>query len=370
MTGLKPRASSRSATASTANAGAVGEPSGGSHLQDLTPLTSTTQLPSANTVAWRTTLSPNGATQHLSACPHGAVYTHTPVVMATVDLVVARYSEDLSWLDGVPPTISTIWVYDKAASGPAARAPRPSRGSLFASRTMRRRMCAVGPTHEAASGPTAETVIPASAASRTRVVPLPNVGREADTYLHHILARYDDLADVVVFCQGNPLDHCPQFLELLAGAPDGFRRPVQPLADRWKVDMDVPPQKLLDGLPPAHAHPISCFTLQPLRFHDPGAVCIWEKALEALGASNGDNLVKTLLSRCGAERAAQACHDATSVCWGAAFGVTRDALRALAPSTYEALRRFNGEHQVGPYLLERSWMALWGFQPRPDETIR
>jgi hypothetical protein len=36
---------------------------------------------------------------------------------------------------------------------------------------------------------------------------LPNVGREAHTYLYHIVNNYHNLADVVVFMQGNPFAH-------------------------------------------------------------------------------------------------------------------------------------------------------------------
>jgi hypothetical protein len=36
---------------------------------------------------------------------------------------------------------------------------------------------------------------------------LPNVGREAQTYLHHIVTKYDNLDDITVFLQGNPFDH-------------------------------------------------------------------------------------------------------------------------------------------------------------------
>lgn len=36
---------------------------------------------------------------------------------------------------------------------------------------------------------------------------LPNIGREAHTYLHHIICNYDKLADITVFLQGNPFDH-------------------------------------------------------------------------------------------------------------------------------------------------------------------
>ena len=40
------------------------------------------------------------------------------------------------------------------------------------------------------------------------VVPLKNVGRETDTYLHHVIFNYDNLDDVTVFLQGSPFDHC------------------------------------------------------------------------------------------------------------------------------------------------------------------
>ena len=42
-------------------------------------------------------------------------------------------------------------------------------------------------------------------------IPLPNIGREAHTYLHHIIENYDNLDDITVFTQGNPLDHSAKF---------------------------------------------------------------------------------------------------------------------------------------------------------------
>lgn len=36
---------------------------------------------------------------------------------------------------------------------------------------------------------------------------LQNVGREGHTYLNHIINHYDNLDDIMVFLQGNPLDH-------------------------------------------------------------------------------------------------------------------------------------------------------------------
>ena len=96
----------------------------------------------------------------------------------SLELVVARYHEELNWLKRVPREFR-VTIYDKSA------APHPG------------------------------------------AIALTNVGREAHTYLHHIAARYDSLAEVTIFCQGKPFDHAFDFhatLRNLAANPvvDGF----------------------------------------------------------------------------------------------------------------------------------------------------
>ena len=44
---------------------------------------------------------------------------------------------------------------------------------------------------------------------------LPNVGREADSMLYHIVNNYHSLSDELVFLQGDPFDHCWDLLKLL-----------------------------------------------------------------------------------------------------------------------------------------------------------
>lgn len=77
--------------------------------------------------------------------------------MATVEFVVAKYEEDVSWVAALAP--HRVTVYDKGGRG------------------------------EEGGGR------------------LPNVGREAHTFAHHVVERYDTLADVTVFLQGRPFDH-------------------------------------------------------------------------------------------------------------------------------------------------------------------
>lgn len=42
---------------------------------------------------------------------------------------------------------------------------------------------------------------------------LPNVGREAHTYLYYIVENYHRLPDVVIFSQGDPISHTRNFIE-------------------------------------------------------------------------------------------------------------------------------------------------------------
>lgn len=47
-------------------------------------------------------------------------------------------------------------------------------------------------------------------------VPLENKGREADTYLRHILRCYDSLPEITVFLQGDPFPHCRDLQDRLS----------------------------------------------------------------------------------------------------------------------------------------------------------
>lgn len=81
----------------------------------------------------------------------------------SLDIVVAHFNEDLSWLEELKDKKNIrIFVYSKAR---ADELPNVS------------------------------------------FIRLTNVGREAHTYLHHIIHRYNDMADNTLFTQGNPFQH-------------------------------------------------------------------------------------------------------------------------------------------------------------------
>lgn len=92
-----------------------------------------------------------------------------------LELVVAHRGEDLRWLRKVPRAFR-VTVYEKGAR------------------------------HEGG-------------------IPLPNVGREAHTYLSHITRRYGDLADFSAFVQGHPFDHEPGMHRFLRSLAEGSATP-------------------------------------------------------------------------------------------------------------------------------------------------
>lgn len=86
------------------------------------------------------------------------------------EIVVARFQEDLSWLNGVQHKIK---IYNKGQND-----------------------------------------------INREFIPLANIGREATTILYHIITQYENLSDYTIFLQGNPFQHYSNTKELLSGLPE------------------------------------------------------------------------------------------------------------------------------------------------------
>ena len=110
-----------------------------------------------------------------------------------LELVIARYREDLSWLRGLglPAT-----VYNK---GPAL-AP-----DLLQS--LARQPDALQPGTLQPGTLQTGTLQPGTLQTGVRVIPLPNIGREAHTFFTHIINEYADLPEWTAFLQGDPFAH-------------------------------------------------------------------------------------------------------------------------------------------------------------------
>ena len=125
----------------------------------------------------------------------------------SLDIIIAHYNEDLSWIEEARALCETarFFIYTKGIHS--------STSALY---------------------------------PFAIVVPLPNVGRESHTYLHHIITHYDDLAEHVLFTQGNPFDHKPreEFFEafIKGTCTHANARDWYPIPDKANVTYTWTPQ--------------------------------------------------------------------------------------------------------------------------------
>lgn len=117
--------------------------------------------------------------------------------MVTREVVIARYREPLEWVAALPGTLDvTIYNKNPAIVDPGVDTFRAVYGNV-------------------------RTEYTTGGLSSLNVVDIPNppTGREAHTFLYHLVYCYGCLADFTWFLQGNPFDHAPS-LHKLDDTPD------------------------------------------------------------------------------------------------------------------------------------------------------
>ena len=231
-------------------------------------------------------------------------------------LVVARYKEDLAWLEKVPDGIDVI-VYNK--------------------------------------GPDTPTV------PRAEIVPLPNIGREADTYCQHIIRNYTRLHKRTIFSQGDPFTHSPDFLKALEARPTWSD--FQPLTTRYLERPPIPPASVLDlhgQSGPGYTERISCFTLDSIYFNDTGVQKLCDAYLEEHKLPVGTNIMHHHMARCGLEHLLPVSTEVISFNYAAIFCVEAGMISQHARSIYKnIIAKLGSNHWVEASICERMWMLLF-----------
>jgi hypothetical protein len=81
-------------------------------------------------------------------------------------------------------------------------------------------------------------------------IELPNIGREAHSYLYYIVSNYDKLTDFTAFLQGHPFDHCSNINCIFRDFPTSLDRlykycnGLYGIADRFLEELDVDIHKI------------------------------------------------------------------------------------------------------------------------------
>lgn len=195
----------------------------------------------------------------------------------TIDIIVSRYKEDILWTKTLLPG-KRVLVYNK---GP---------GTLNS---------------------------------------LPNVGREAHTYLHHILSEYRILPDWTIFTQGDPNAHLP-------------RTTFQTVANAFP-DTRLRSSLLLEGGP-------IFFVDEPVRpIEQLAEGHHWERAFgeiwrELFTSNPPEDIVFAP---------------------AAIFAIHKDKLRSRSPAFYKRAMEVLLARPRGPWEFERLWAYLWREKDTP-----
>lgn len=223
-----------------------------------------------------------------------------------VRIVVSRYAEDLWWLAAPNFRGCDIVVYDKNDGAPDGHGNPPA-----------------GAT----------------------VIPLPNVGREAHTYLHHILENYDALAGVTVFAMGSAAENP----EKMAKTAWSLRTAI---ATR---DSAFPDEHL--GVP-MHEH-LGSFVISSYPSSSPSNV-----------ARNPDDALLPCPHRpFGKWYAVNELPAVHSTTYHGTFAVSRAHIRQRSKADYARLLAYVDGHPApeAAHYLERAWLAV--FHPIPRSCL-
>lgn len=264
-----------------------------------------------------------------------------------VDLVIARYKEDISWLHQVPQDIS-IYIYNKNQSYTTVPQRRFGRVVLSNDRTLEH----------------------LNVPDRSIVSNIPNIGREADTYLEHIINHYDDLADMTIFCQGDPFPHSPDFLNLLKHT--AAYSSVQPLTDRYLDVSKIPPKHILE----THTHdhlcgsrvyvaPICFKNFAVIDYHDHGGYDVYENTANHFNFENGTNVMEWLMKTNGFN-IHKPIPSIGYFCYAAIFAVKKESILQHPKSAYVNLKNMIASaNPLFPSAMERMWLQLFYYDKPP-----
>lgn len=204
----------------------------------------------------------------------------------SLELVVALHREDPRWLRRVPSGFA-VTVYEKGGPEVTSFSPPSRKGILRRS--------------------------------------LPNLGREAHTYLTHILERYDSLPDITVFCQGHPFDHAPDFHARLRALAEGTETAYPFLWYGFLDDTDDP--------------------------HGRRLFVPWSKNPDGRELRTGEIFTRLL-----GDPAPAFFHFRG----GAQFAVSRDGIRSRSRSFYERALEETLVDPLAAHCFERFWDRIFG----------
>jgi len=227
------------------------------------------------------------------------------------ELVVARYNEDLSWLNRINEKI-LITVYNK--------------------------------------GDDLKTLPP-----RTRLIKLTNIGRESHTYSIHCALRYDTLANNTIFTQADPTPHSPHFIDLVNSLE--FPNNYTSLSLRYL--QNIPPPEVVNDKKKTHLEKIDCFTLNSISWNDTGTIHVYKNYLKFYNLPEGTHILHHHFSQIGLYEHIDTNHKNVLFSYGAIFAVNRTSIIQHSRDIFVNIANLSKQHWSIGYIMEKSWYLLF-----------
>jgi hypothetical protein len=227
-----------------------------------------------------------GNSSKASGIHEPSLFNKTFSMNFSIELVIARYEENLRWLRRVPEAVR-LTIFNKGAT-PALPDKFPTKEGLL-------------------------------------ILPLANTGREAHSYLTHLVHRYNSLSPVTVFCQGHPFDHAPDFHDRLTALLEGSEQARPFLGYGFLEETD-----------------------DPLGRH---LFVPWSKNSERRELSTG-LLYEKLFEKTSP--------DFFHFCGGAQFAVAREAILQRPIEFYQQALNLSTQIPDAAHSLERMWDRCFG----------
>lgn len=256
-----------------------------------------------------------------------------------IDVVVARYQEDVQWLRDIlsMSSVSRVYLYNKGLAD-----------------------------------------IPQDILQHAKMhyYELVNKGRESDTYLNHIIRCYDyNLGDKIVFTQGDPFDQAPEFMEFMR-LHEQWDPVYQPISSIWMLEYDVPPLEFFHthGTPFGNATVLEIDfymdSLANIGFDDVGLAGIINAYLTDPGCMERRSVQKGIIQDVVEKYKIPIKTKGTNVGtfhYGCIFAVPKASIIKHEVDLYKRLLEFTDACANAGYILEHMWSMI--FRADPNATL-
>lgn len=245
-----------------------------------------------------------------------------------IDIVIARYREDVVWVNTLDKQRFNVIIYNKG------------------------------------------TPIKMRMGHNISIRNIPNVGREAETYFRYLYEKYDTLPDATIFLQGHPFPHCEDvysFINNIENVLHTTHYKFIPFTNGWFHSHNVPfpcvynktKIKIHESLPHCFIDIGSPRTLNSIIYHDKGVNVIMETYLKNHNLEHGTNIIHHFLSLANLGHMLPKEEKIYMYFFAAQFCVTKDMILSIPRESYKKCMELCMANNNHAYIAERCWLLLF-----------